>query len=230
MPTVTALADLICQTTGLNTSGAERTIVIAGMNAAYGEAVRRSGCYRKPLTAASLTSGTADYTFGTSPLTDTDVVKLRWLTITGGGATTTRLDAKSEGEILQLRSNSSSTGTSRYFCVVYPTLMLYPTPGSGVTLNGSYEAAPKTLVESAPGAGEESTPTAFPADFHTRILFHGGVMRALEFDSGTGDASYHRERFEEGVGMLSEFANEFGGVEGAGVLGDDSIVWSRDSY
>jgi hypothetical protein len=109
--------------------------------------------------------------------------------------------------------------------------MFWPTPGSGVTVNGSYEAYPKTLVESNPTTGEESTPTAFPAEFHENILYHGAVVRCMEYDNRNGgDAEYHAGAYDRALAELSEFVNQVGGVEGASVTDLPTVPVFPDSW
>lgn len=234
MPTVTVIADQICFATGLATTSTERAHVIAAMNYAYAEAVRKSGCRRVAMTAAALTAGVSDYTFGTSPLTDTNIVKMRWLTVTDGSGTNRRLRPKTEREILDLRQSTTGQGNVTHYAIVYPTLMLWPPPGTGSTLNGSTEQSPKTLVESGPAAGEESTPTAFPVDFHTSILFHGGVCKVYELDSSLGNAGHHERKYGEALADLTNWVDDMAGVEGGSVLPDDDYYLggksSADGY
>lgn len=215
MTVVTDIADLVCQTTGLSTASTERAIVLAAMNYVYKRAVRQSGCYRKALTAAALTSGASSYTIGTSPFTDTDIARIRYLTNTASGQTVT-LEEISEADLLRLQESSGS-GSPSYYNITYPTIRFWPTPGASESIGGSYEAYPKTLHESTSDATNETTPTAFPAEFRDSILFHGAVARSYEYRN-LADSTYHWTQYTQGVAELIEFINQVSGVDGASTI------------
>lgn len=213
MATTTNLADRICRLTGLQSTGSERTLILEYLNDAYREAVERSECYPKTSSNISVSAAASSITLSSSI---TDLNKLRSVYFTGyNGYSYLKLHPISNrNRIDQLDRTNSLTGITRYYSLARSggttTMYFHPAPTSAATLVCEYLAQPPTLVESAPGTGEESTPTAIPTQFHYRILAAGGIAMALETDQRR-DSQMWWDRFEKGVNDLTAWVNEMPG-------------------
>ena len=213
MATVTNIADRVCRLTGLQSTGSERTLVLEYLNDAYREAVERSECYPKTSSSVSVS---ADATSTTISGTVTDLGKVHSVYLSGyDGYSYLKLQPVSMRQRLELlHAESSSSGIPRFYAIRYSggtvTLHLYPLPESAATVVLEYNATPLTLVESAPGAGQESTPTAIPSVFHYRTIAAGAIAMALETDQRR-DSQPWWDRFERGVMDLTMWVNEFQG-------------------
>lgn len=214
MATVTALADRASQVTGLATTEAERALIVAALNDAYVKAVEETEAYNVTSSAKSLTSGTADYELSASPISLTDILRIKAIVTTGGGRENAPLTRRQEDYLLSLREGGGgvATGAVVYYATAGTnTLRLYPTPGAGVTLTFHYIGTPPTLVESGAVAGEETTPSKIPARFHWDVIGAGAIAEALLKDQRVEDAMFWMQRYEQGVMALRRWVNEFGG-------------------
>lgn len=213
MATVTNLADRVCRLTGLQNTGTERTLVLEYLNDAYREAVDRSECY--PKTSSSI-SVSADATTVTLSSSITDLNKILNVYLSGyNGFTSLKLQPVSHRHMLDERDRTNSlSGIPRIYSIVQSgsttTMHLHPAPDAAATMYVDYYGSPSTLVESAPGAGEESTPTAVPTQFHYRVIASGAIAMALETDQRK-DSGPWWDRFEKGVADLTAHFNELVG-------------------
>lgn len=232
MATVTAICDRVDDSSGLlSTAGsADRTRTLSFVQQAYDSACSDLGLVFVSSGTAALTNGTADYTLGTAPFNQTSFLEFRDLWISGGQVNTT-LERKSEAEIIDARQLSvSSTQPYWYALGGANTLMLYPTPGTGITLNFTYTRGPLTLVESGAVAGtSESTPTGFPAQFHMDVLANKALKLAFEYKRDLGTAQYFDGEYQKALGRLTEFLGRVGGVLPVWIGVDAGAVY-RDVY
>lgn len=213
MATVTNLADRVCRLTGLQSSGSERTLVLEYLNDAYREAVERSECYPKTSSSIAVAANASTVTLS-STVTDLNKI-LNVYFADYNGYSRLKLQPVSHRRMLDLKDRlNSATGVPKFYSVVKSgattTLHLYPSVDSAATMYVDYYATPPTLVESSPGAGEESTPTAFPTQFHYRILATAAIAMGLETDQRK-DASPWWDRFEKGIMDLTAWMNELPG-------------------
>jgi hypothetical protein len=219
MATVTQILDRVCGITGYDTTGGgtERVFALSALNDAYMQAVERSECHADKF-SKTLTSGTAEYEWGTAPVDVTGVLRILdlWVTDSSGGVS--RLRQLTDSAMRELESGSGSSGTPAYYSFPSPNrLNLYPTPGSGVTLGGIYIADPPVLVESGAVAGQETTPSVIPSRFHYSVLGNLAVAICFERDNRFDDANYYRSLFEREIEALSLWVDEFGGAQGSPV-------------
>lgn len=232
MATVTQILDYGIRKARLQATGTERTNLLIDLNDVYQRAVEETGCYIGSI-SWSLTSGTGQYTFGTSPTTTSDISQLLTLRVTSGG-TTVPLVPKAEEWIRERQQGiGSTTGDPRYYATLGMTGILFdPTPGSGVTVAGSYVKEAPTLVESAPGAGEESTPTAFKKPYHYKILGNGATALAFEFLQDQASADRYWAKCDQGIAELGVAVEQYGGLGGAALetLGEIEVQRYRDAY
>jgi hypothetical protein len=212
--TVTNLADRVCAVTGLATTSTDRAKVVDYLNEAYAYSSLEAGNYTATF-SKSLTADDGDYTIGTAPLDVTDIVELRRLWVSDSALTDRPLQQISEAELVQLRQATSVPSATPLFYAVRGTreLLLYPNPTSGTTLEGSYIASPPTLVESAPGAGQESTPTAIPAAFHYPVLANKAISLALEFDNRFEEAASYEAKWGAAMERLLAWVSRYGGPQ-----------------
>jgi hypothetical protein len=213
MATVTALADRVCAVSGLASTSTDRTKVLEYLNEAYQTTVLEAGGYIGTF-SKSLTSGTADYTIGTAPLDVSDLSEIRALWISDGSTTDRPLKRIPEYEMVQLRQATAVPSSLPLYYAMRGTagLLLYPTPGTGTTLKGSYLKAPLVLVESSPVAGtSESTPTAFPAAFHYPALASKAIQLALEYDNRFEEAANYEAKWGNAMERLMAWTTRMGG-------------------
>lgn len=212
MATVTNLANRVCTYTGLATSGAERTLVLEFLNDVYKQSCEYSEIYRTTCAAKTLTAGTWEYTLTASPFSLTDVDRLDRVMLTDSAVTELSLKPMPATFIRDQRSGvSQSNSTPLYYATPYPgRIWFHPPPASGTTVIMDYLATPPTLVESAPGAGEESTPSAFKALFHYRVLATGAIAMAMDSDQ-RDDADRWWQRYYVELDNLVAYVNEYTG-------------------
>jgi hypothetical protein len=183
LATVTNIADRVCRLTGLQSTSTERTLVLEYLNDAYREAVERTECYPKTSASISVAANASTVTLSS---TVTDLNKLLNVYFSDyNGYSRLKLQPVSHRRMLDLKDRvNDPVGVPKFYSVVRSgtttTLHLYPSIDSAATMYVDYYAVPPTLVESGPGAGEESTPTAFPTQFHYRILASAGIAMGLE--------------------------------------------------
>lgn len=218
MATVTQIADYVCGATGLSTTAnsSERNMVLRFLDDANAQAVDDSSCYAGTF-SKSLTSGTARYTIGTSPLDVTDILRLRTLTVSDSGGTSRPLIAVTEDDLRAMKHSSTTTGHVTYYTMLAPNIIeFYPTPGDSTTLDGTYVASPLALVESGAVSGtSETTPSSMPARFHYDVIGNLGIALALEWDNRFEDAGYYRNLYAAGIAKLNAWVNRFDGNIGA---------------
>lgn len=217
MATVTQIVDRVCALTGYDTtaSSTERVFVLSACNDAYQQAVERSECYVGTF-SKSLTSGTGEYAWGTAPVDVTDVLRILelWCTNSSGGVT--RLRQLTDSAVRELEQGSGASGNPQWYSFPAPNrINLFPTPGTGITLAGVYVKVPNELVESGAGAGQETTPSAMPSRFHHAIIGQLAAAICFERDNRFDDAGYHRALADREFERLTQWVNEFGGVQGA---------------
>lgn len=213
MATVTALVDRIQSLTGLSGS-TEEAFVVTALNQAYEQSCAEAGIVIAGTGSAALTSGTDDYTLGTTPFNTTGFVEFRSLWLTGGGTPLELLERKTEDEIRTARQAVSSTTADPYWYAVSgeSLLMLYPTPGAGLTLKFSFVKTPNVLIESAPGAGEESTPTAFDSAYHYSVLCNKALEICFEYKRDAGMADRYAQKYAQGLAELTAHVGRVGGA------------------
>ena len=68
-----------------------------------------------------------------------------------------------------------------------------------------------TLVESAPAAGQESTPSKVPALFHWDVLLNGMVIELLNKDQRLSEGQFWEERYAKGLARFVEYIGQMGG-------------------
>lgn len=221
MATVTALADRVCQNTGLLTTGTERALVIAALNNAYQRAVAESLCYRDSSTE-TLVSGQSSYDLS-SDFSLTDILQIVSVRVSGV-ISNQPLRAVSDAQLRVLAQGDNATGTPVYFTTQgINKISVWPTPGSADSMVIDYVKSPPTLVESTPGAGEETTPSAVPARFHWDVLCSGAIVEALDKDQRGGDSDRWRARFEMGLAGLMDHVTRFAGESTPLVSVDDPV-------
>lgn len=213
MATVTNLADRVCRLTGLQSTGTERALILEYLNDVYREAVERSECYPKTSAAISVAASAATVTLSS---TITDLNKILSVYFTDySGYQTLKLKPISMRRLRDEKDKLSSvSGVPQYYSLVRSgsttTMHLYPSPQVAATMYVDYYGMPLTLVESAPAATEESTPTAIALQFHYRVLAAGAIALALETDQRK-DSQPWWDRYEKGIADLTAWVNEMVG-------------------
>ncbi len=215
MASVSELVNRVVDITGLDDESgtSERVLALNFINDAYQQAVAESECLQASFTGA-LTSGTSDYDlisdFGLS-----DVLRIRYVYMTDTNGDRPVMIQMDEGKILDYRGLSTTVNQNTPTVYSFPApnlIRLYPEPNSNVSINISYIKEPLALVEASPGAGEESTPTAFPKRFHYDVLANLAIAMAMEYDQRADEAGYYRTLANSGMDRLVAYVNEFGGV------------------
>lgn len=232
MATVAQIVDRVCALTGYDTtaSSTERVFVLSACNDAYQQAVERSECYAGTF-SKSLTSGTAEYAWGTAPVDVTDVLRILDLWVTDSAGSVVRLRPLTDTAVRELEQGSNTSGTTQYYSFPAPNRVnFYPTPGTGVTLAGVYVKNPPELVESAAGAGQETTPTAMPARFHHSVIGQLAAAICFERDNRFDDAGYWRALVDREFERLTQWVNEFSSAQGPPVASNRSGASYPDVY
>lgn len=209
MPTVTDLANRVCQVTGLSETGSDRAQILGYLNQAYGYTVLEAGCYTATFSAA-LPAGTGDVTLAS--LGAADALEIRSLWVSDGSVSGRPLLLVSEHRIMEMRQGGASQSTPLMYAMRGTReILLFPRAGTGVTLSGSYVAEPPTLVESTPAAGQEATPSAIPSPFHQDVLANKAIALAMEFDNRFEEAANYDAKWGVAMERLLAWVNRFGG-------------------
>lgn len=211
MASVTNILDRASRITGFQATSTERTDALQYLNDRYKEAVF----------TAEADGETVDYTFtASSDVYDvsaiaTDIELIQSIRISGN-TRDRKLLQKSLGWIDSRRTTSEAGGYPRFYAMIgSDEITFFPNPRVDDVITVSYLETPPTLVESAPSAGEESTPTAIPASLHRAVLLNGLVADLLLQDQRIEEAEAWERRYEKGVYQLSEWANTRGGSDQA---------------
>lgn len=209
MATVTQLLDRGSQLTGLAASGTERTLALYSLQDVYNEVVEECDLNE---TDASFTFDESKRTWSLSTdMSLSDVYRIKHIrrTTTGLGEYLEHVDPSVE---MGLAGQGLASGIPRKYAVKnFDEIRFWPIPDSGDAIQITYIAAPPTLVESAPGAGEESTPSKVPELFHWSVLLPGMVVQMLDKDQRSEDASFWQARYEAGKQALKINRRRFGG-------------------
>lgn len=110
-----------------------------------------------------------------------DLGMIQYITYRALGQTQSYIiEPSSIEEVIQLAAVNPSGVVRKYALQGLFDLYLWPTPQTtGDELTIYYAATPKTLVNSAPGPGEETTPSAIPAQWH-HLLSVGAAARLAD--------------------------------------------------
>lgn len=215
MATVTNLADRVCRLTGLQSTGSERTLVLEFLNDAYREAVERSECYPVLSSAISVAADDNETTV-TSDIANVNRILNVYLSNYSGYGTLALKPISRRRLIAEQDKLSSYSGIPQYYHLRRTgstlEMALFPRPESTASMYIEYYSNPPTLVESAPGAGEESTPTAIPTQFHYRVIAAGAIAMALDSDQRK-DSGMWWERFDKGIYDLTSWTNQLQGPD-----------------
>lgn len=211
MASVTALANRVAAVTGLSETGDDRALVLEYLNQAYAYSVLETGAYIATFSKA-LTTGVADYTIGTAPLDITGVLEFRSLWIDDAAIDNRPLDQVSEAQLLAMRNSVTIESTPLFYALRGTRqVLLYPAPAEGTTLLGSYLSEPPELVESAPTASQETTPTAIPSPFHFDVIANKATALALEYDNRFEEAAAYDAKWGVALERLLAWVSRFGG-------------------
>lgn len=212
MATVTELLDRACYVSGLRTTGSERTLVKQALNDAYLNVVMDSECYEESATktvssSADIYDLSSDFSLG-----PTELLKIKNIVFTQGTQALYPLKHVSENEFNEWRNGYGAAGTPMVYCIIGTNKIgFWPQPGANSSFKIRYVKTPPTLVESAPGAGEEITPSKVFSAFHWNTLLPLTVAQALEKDQRIQDAMYWRGQYQEGLLKLKMYVDTFGG-------------------
>lgn len=181
-----------------NTTGGDQILIDHWLNEGYEQTVLRSRCSVAPGTV-TLTSGQDSYTMDTAIMAllevDNQVSSTRYT-----------MEQITLTEMLKKR-RATSTAPARYWAVRGNLIEVYPTPGTGETLNIWYVPRPTALSASS------DSPTAVPYEFHKLIELYacaeGGEYTQHE---ASQFGSYYRGLFEKGLMEMNRALNRKAGT------------------
>lgn len=208
MATVTQLLDRASQITGLRATGTERIIALQALQNAYRRAMLDSECDPQ-LSSYTFVASSDSYSLATV-CAATPVRLLHVSMGTSGG----RMNLEQAGmqELLDYREAQEAVGIPcMYATIGFDRIAFYPNPSVGDIVRVWYLADTPTLIESAPGAGQESTPSKIPVSFHWDVLLAGCVLEMLDKDQRSNDVSFWSQRYERGLARLVEHIGQMGG-------------------
>lgn len=213
MATVTELVDAICADTGIDATAAsvDRLLALSRLNHAYKylvgvyhEGYPQTDTIAVALNTLQLDMRTVALTYTFSGLRD-----LR--TVDSTGVVSQPLDQISPERALVDQYNAVA-GTPGSYAYRWPLLIL-PQPADGTfSFKYDYLALPPTLVESAPAAGQESTPTGVHVLWHEALLLKLAVVLVLEGMEGSEEqGQYHRKLFQGAMADYRDWLLKGGG-------------------
>lgn len=208
MATVTELLDRASRITGLRNTGSERVVALQALQNAYRRAMLDSECDPQYV-SYTVVSGADSYTLAT--ILGATPVRLLHVSMGSSGGRM-NLDQVSMQELLDYREAQEAVGIPcMYATIGFDRIAFYPNPSAGDTLRIWYLADTPTLIESAPGAGQETTPSKIPVAFHWDVLLPGLVLELLDKDQRMEEASFWGNRYEKGIARLQEHIGQMGG-------------------
>lgn len=208
MATVTELLDRGSKLTGLRTTGTERQLALDALQDAYRRALMDTEA-SVVFDTYTFVSSADDYTFAT--MLGEQPLKLSHVTLSDSDGSTP-LTQVSFQELLDSREVDVSTGTPYLYAAVgFEGLAFHPNPAVGQTVTIWYIEDTPALVEADPSAGEESTPTKIPVQFHYSVLLSGMVIEMLQKDQRAAEWQLWNDRYEKGIARMQEWIGQFGG-------------------
>lgn len=208
MATVTEILNRAGYITGHRADGIERTLALQSINNAYSRAVMESECKVEFSEGEIIASGDL-YNFvfllGNQPY------KLVHVAINESG---NPLQQVSFLEMQEERAaNPIGSGTPyMYSTPDWESISFYPNPSPGDIITAYYVPPVPELVETAPAAGQETTPSMIPAQFHWDVLLPGTVLEMMDKDSRAEEAGIWAQRYTNGVNRMQEWMGQFAGT------------------
>lgn len=222
MPSVSDLSDFVMRVASLNTSDTtESTLVLRWLNNAYQRAVGLTGVFSYDSSVSPSANSDVILKTAYSPASSVTqgVVSVRhvYLDYSGSGGTGRQLERVSLEELLRLRTSdqvSTYDGPLKFAVRGDGDIELWPATASGNVFTIETDLLPLTLVSSAPGSGQESTPTAIPSMFHYDVLANPAIANAFEYRGLQAQAGYFRGLAQQGLRDLHSWLNEQGSITG----------------
>lgn len=208
MATVTQILDRASKVTSLKATGDERTIALQSLQNAYRRAVSDAEIPAVPVSYTFVSA--ADY-YSLSTILGVEAVKLLHVSLQSGGGRML-LDQTGIQELLDNRNVQEAVGTPCLYATIgFDRIAFYPNPAVGDIVQIWYVADTPTLVETSPGAGEESTPSKIPTRYHWDVLLAGTVLEMLDKDQRSDDVKFWMQRYENGIIRMKIDMGEMGG-------------------
>lgn len=198
------------------------------INQAYFRLCRDTLCSVSTFSAQALTSGQAEYVTATAT-GKTDIMRMLNITTSGGGATNHPMRIVSIEELDAYSESSVASGDVTPFIIAFLGLTkfkVFPTPGSSVTISGTYVSRPTAL-----SAGTD-IPSAIPEEYHLAIAYKA-LETALSYEGRLDEAQYWRGLYETERDEIRRDVNLMGGNRKAGmrpsrdVPGRPVTTWDR---
>lgn len=208
MATVTALLDRASKLTGLRTTGTERALALQALQDAYTRSVMDAEC---SLTNATYTFIASSDDYSLTTMLAEAPTRLYSVSL-GASGSTTPVQQVSLQELLEHREVGSGVGTpTMYATIGFERIAFYPNPAVGDVANVWFVDSVPTLVESGAVAGEETTPSKLPTNFHWAILLPAMVLEMLDKEQRLAESGMWNERYERGIARLQEHIGQMGG-------------------
>jgi hypothetical protein len=151
MPSGAQLIDRTCRATGMDitASSTDRALILTFVQEAVDRVAFDGEVVNDPTQSVSLTSGTAKYDLTSSPFNISGLISINEITMTDSSVTAVPLEQKTMADVLYLQQGAQANASPYCYAVDYPTIVVYPTPGSGTTLNVSFTADGPTISDNS---------------------------------------------------------------------------------
>jgi hypothetical protein len=205
-------------------SSADRALILGFLQEAVDQIAVDAEINTDATQSVSLTSGTSLYTLGSSPFNISDLISIQEIQVSDGSSTSIPLQQITMSELRGLQQGAGqANATPSCYAVDYPSIIFYPTPGAGTTLNVSYVADSVTLADS--GTALTFIPKAF--QYGCVAEFATALAKQYKQDKTW---SVHMERYQQdrvrGLPALRRWKSRVGGRERPQSLGFNSYVTS----
>lgn len=212
MPSGAQIITRVANTARMNaaTGSADRVLVLGFVQEAVDQVSLDAEINTDPSQAVSLAAGTHTYNLTTSPFAVTDLISIQQIELTDGANTAVLLDRVTMGQVRDQQQGAGQANTTPYcYAVEYPTIVFYPTPGSGTTLNIDYVADGPTVADTS------SALTLMPKAVQWGTLAEFAIALAKQYKQDP-TWTQHMDRYQNdpvrGLPALRRWKSRVGGV------------------
>lgn len=199
---VNTILDRACRRTGLQTTGTERTDLLAAFNDVYREAIMEAVADVDRIDCTLLTS---DDLYDIVDLVGEIPMGLLGVQLIRGGGVPESLVLVDHQKLMELQRMNLTDRTTYVAPVGYKKLMFFPQPLAGDVVRIYYIPVVADLTDAA------VAPSLIPEQFHQSVLLAGTIVQALDKDQRKADVEFWGQRYEAGKQRFRRWVDEYMG-------------------